>query len=499
MKMAETEKKAPPIADEIAVITKDVDVTQGFILANPDLTVLTESKGKGLKLYDEIDRDAHAGSVLQTRYLSVAGEKWEVDPGDETPRGKEIAEFVSQALKDCNLLQAVQELLQGILYGYYVGEVMWVEKDKKILPGKILVKHPRRFGFSQERELRLLTKAAPRDGEAVPERKFILFSFGSTDNPYGKGLGQRLWWPLWFKKHGIKFWLIFLDKFGMPTGVGKYQSGATQDDKKILLQAVESIHSETGVIVPDDMILELLEASRSGNVTYQSLCEYMDLQISKAVLGQTLTTEVKGGSFAASKTHDDVRQDIKEADAGLMASCLNTGFIRWIVDYNFSGVSKYPLFRYITEKEQVLKEQAERDEVLVTKIGVQVDDDYWYDTYHLPPPKGGPKVIPPQTQQGFMPQFAETAGTGRKTRTIEQQMLDDHATELAAGADLSANEARILEAVQKSTNFEEAFENVLALYPDMDMTSLQDSVETAMINGNLLGRMAATAGGRDDD
>ena len=92
---------------------------------------------------------------------------------------------------------------------------------------------------------------------------------------------------MWFKKHGIKFWLIFLDKFGMPTARGTYPAGATADQKKTLMAAVDAIHSETGVIVPEGMVIELLEASRSGNVTYESLCEYMDKQISKAVLGQT--------------------------------------------------------------------------------------------------------------------------------------------------------------------------------------------------------------------
>jgi phage gp29-like protein len=499
MKMAETEKKAPPISEEIAVISKDVDVTAGFFLENPDTTILTESKGKGLKLYDEIDRDAHSGSVLQTRYLSVAGERWEVTPADESARSKEIAALVTTALEDCNMIQAVQELMQGILYGFYVAEVMWEEKDKVITPARILAKHPRRFGFTVDRQLRLLTKAQPKEGEVVPECKFMVFSYGDSDNPFGKGLGRRLWWPLWFKKHGIKFWLIFLDKFGMPTGIGEYPSNAKEDEKKTLLEAVNAIHSETGVIIPEGMVIKLLEASRSGNVTYESLCEYMDLQISKAVLGQTLTTEVKGGSLAASQTHEEVRDDIKVADAGLMSECLNETLVKWIVDFNFSDVKVYPKFSYNTEKEQVLKDRAERDEVLVARIGVQVDDDYWYDTYNLPRPKGGAKVVTPQAQQGFMPQFAETAGTAGKTRTIAQRMLDDHAAKLAAGADLSANEARILEAVRQSTSFEEAFENVLALYPDMDMTSLQDSVETAIINGNLLGRMAATAGANDDD
>jgi len=487
--MSESAKQAPPIADEIAVIKKDIDVTDGFFLENPDPTILTESKGKGLKLYDEIDRDAHAGSVLQTRYLSVSGEKWEINVPDDTPRSKEIGEFVTKVLKDCNLMQAVQELMQAILYGYYVAEIIWEEKNKTIVPAKILAKHPRRFGFTKDRELRMYTKDSPREGEQLPIRKFITFTFGASDNPYGKGLGQRIWWPVWFKKHGIKFWLIFLDKFGMPTGVGKYPNGAEEKDKKTLLEAVDAIHSETGVTIPENMSIELLEASRSGKVTYESLCEYMDLQISKAVLGQTLTTEVKGGSLAASQTHDDVRHDIKEADAGLIASCLNETLIPWLIDFNFTGVTAYPKFRYITEKEETLKDMADRDEVLVNKIGVLVDDDYWYDTYNLPRPAGGGGVVRPETTAA--PQFSEA---DRTLFSGAQQPLEHLGETAASACDLQHNETQILKIIEAAESYDEAMENLLEFFPSMDMSSIQTGIEKAMFNANMHGRLMVKHG-----
>ena len=479
----ENKTTAPPISDEIAVITKDVDVTAGFFLENPDPTVLSESKGKGLKLYDEVDRDAHAGAVLQTRYLSVAGEKWEITPGDDSPRAKEIADFVEAALKKTNFKQAVAELLQAILFGFYNAEVMWSVQDNKVIPEKLIGKHPRRFSFTPDRELRLLTKDNQQTGEEVPERKIITFSYGDSDNPYGKGLGQKLWWSVWFKKHGIKFWLIFLDKFGMPTGVGKYPSGAKDKEKKTLKEAIEAIHSETGVIIPDTMAIDLMEASRSGKVTYETLCEYFDKQISKAVLGQTLTTEVSGGSYAASQTHDDVRQDIKEADTGLLCECLNRTLIPWTVDYNYSGTTAYPTIRFITEKEQVLKELAERDEVLVNKIGVEVDPDYWYDTYNLPRPQGGAKVTRPQSQPK---EFSEST---TKKFTAEQQALEDLADKAIAKTDLTENEKQILNIVETASSYEEAMENLLAFYPEMKMDSLQESIEKAMLAADLHGRI----------
>ncbi|CAH8721641.1 DUF935 domain-containing protein [Paenibacillus melissococcoides] len=55
---------------------------------------------------------------------------------------------------------------------------------------------------------------------------------------------------------------------------------------------------------------------------YESLARYCDEQISKAVLGQTLTSDSGGGSFAQSKTHNEVRHDLTVAIAKDLAATL---------------------------------------------------------------------------------------------------------------------------------------------------------------------------------
>jgi phage gp29-like protein len=240
------------------------------------------------------------------------------------------------------------------------------------------------------------------------------------------------------------------------------------------------------------MLVELMEASRGGTVTYESLCDYMDRQISKAVLGQTLTTEVSsggGGSYAASKTHDEVRQDIKVADAGMIAECLNDTLIKWLVNYNFAGVTDYPKMAHITENEFVLKELAERDEILTTKIGVQVDANYWYTTYKLPVPEGGPLVVAPSV--GFqVPEFAEGKKGGFAARSYpeHQRALDELGTASAATDPLAKNESELVRIVRAASSYEEAMDGLLAFYPQMDVSDLQAGLDNALLNGQLLGR-----------
>jgi len=406
--MAEKTKK--PEINEIATAKKDIDIFAGWInrLENPDPVLRTEARGKGLKLYDEVDRDAHAGSVLGTRYLSVVGKEWLVEPAEDASKNKgrapavtqdqKIADFVTAAFLRCNFDQARQELLQGILYGFYVWEVMWEYSDGQIWIKKIMAKHPRRFSFTTDRELRLLTPQNMIEGEPIPDRKFIVFSYGSSDNPYGKGLGQKLWWPVWFKKHGIKFWVLFCEKFGAPTPVGKYPPGTKKEDQDLLLAAIDAIQQETGVIIPESMVIELLEAQRSGTInTYESLCNYMDKQMSKAVLGQTATTEGTPGKLGNEDSQENVRDDITKADADLLCECINNPLIPWLVDFNFPGVTEYPKIWIRTKEEGDLKPLADRDVILTRDIGLPVGKQYFYDTYSIPKPEAGEEVVSPQS------------------------------------------------------------------------------------------------------
>ncbi len=396
--------KKKPKLNEIATTEKDVDIFAGYLkrLENPDPVLRTESGGKGLQLYDEVARDPHAASVLQTRYLAVVGKEWQIEPATDSAEDQKIADFVAEVLRGCNHDQARQELLQAILYGYYACEVMWDYSEGQIGIKKLLAKHPRRFIFTTDRKLRLLTPQNMIDGEIVPDRKFLTFTYGSSDNPYGVGLGQKLWWPIWFKKHGIKFWVIFAEKFGSPTAIGKYPAGTKQTDQEKLLETLEAIQQEAGIIIPENMLVELLEIKRSNSQdVYKDLCEFMNADLSKVVLGQTLTTEVgeTGGAYAASKTHDDVRQEIVKADSDLLCECQNETLIRWIVDYNYPAVKKYPKIWIRTEQEKDLKPLAERDKIIVREIGLPVAEEYFYDTYNIPKPEKKQNLVsPPQSQ-----------------------------------------------------------------------------------------------------
>jgi phage gp29-like protein len=213
----------------------------------------------------------------------------------------------------------------------------------------------------------------------------------------------------------------------------------------------------------------------------------MDRQISKAVLGQTLTTEVgERGSYSASRTHDEIRNEIRNADSDLLAECLNGSLIRWLVDLNFPD-RLYPWLDLRTEEKADLKARAETDRIVVREMGLPVAVDYFYDTYGYPKPDKGAELIQPP--QGAAPLFSE--GERGRTFTPEQQALEGLADAALAGVDLGGNEEKILAAVRAASSFDEAMEKVLALFPDLDMEGLRDMTERAIFNAEMYGRRTA--------
>jgi hypothetical protein len=194
--------------------------------------------------------------------------------------------------------------------------------------------------------------------------------------------------------------------------VGKYPPGTIKGDQDKLLEAAEAIQQETAIVIPDGMLLELLEAARTSSInTYETLCNFMNAEISKTVLGQTLTTEIgkTGGAFAASQTHETVREDIIKADADALCECLNSSLIPWLVDYNFGPQEEYPKIWIRTEPEKDLKALAERDKILIRDIGgLEVPASYIRDTYNIPEPEEREEVLSTPAQAfPSLPGFSE--------------------------------------------------------------------------------------------
>jgi len=376
-------RRTRPELGEVATTRDGRDITRGYVdglpLLPPTDSVLAARGAGDYRIYDEVLRDDQVAATFQQRRLAVVSKEWEVIPGGDKRQDKKAAEFLRSQLEHIAWDAVTERMLYGVFYGYAVAECLWARDGQQVVLDALRVRDRRRFGFRPDGRLVLKTTAHPL-GEELPERKFWHFACGAShdDEPHGLGLAHWLYWPVLFKRSGLKFWLIFLEKFGMPTGVGRFPHGATDEERNRLLQAVQAIQTDAGIILPEGMELELLEAARSGTADYTALHDRMNAAIAKVVLGQTMTTD-NGSSRSQAEVHMDVRQDLVKADADLVCHSANATWVRWLTEWNFPGAQPPRIWRRI-EDEPDLKAQAERDQI-IQGMGFRPRLDYIRETY----------------------------------------------------------------------------------------------------------------------
>ncbi len=484
--MAKTRPATKDLFQEIATIERDViRPVYGGLLRPDDDTLMSRGQGKGLRIYDDLERDCHAYAVLQKRKMAVVSREWGIEPATESPADKRAAEIVEGQLRALPLDRICLGLLDSVLKGYAVAEVMWEIREGEIAVADIRAREQRRFVFGEGGELRLLTPEDMNLGVPVPDRKFIVQSFGAKDgNPYGLGLGTRLFWPVFFKRQGITFWLTFADKFGNPTAVGKYPVGASPDEQKKLLASLQALAHDVGIIMPEGMMVELLEAQRSGSInTHESLARYMDEQMSEAVLGETLTTNIgKTGSYAASETHNEVREELVKADADLQSDVLNASLVTWITELNVPG-ARPPRFWRDFEEPEDLKATAERDR-LVYDMGFEPSEEYIREKFgegwtKKPKTEGWTPAEPPA--------FAEPVARDAVDGLAEQ-------TDAVAAPSMDQLIDAVRDLLASATSLEEIPERLLQLYPSLATDDLARTLGQAMVAAELTGRTEADGG-----
>lgn len=365
------------------------------------------------ELFEEMEeKDAHLGSVLQTRKLAAAGLEYEVAAASGDNEDEEIASFVREALfriEDWD--EALIDLLDAIGKGFSVAELMWdIEPStRSAWIRQLRWRHQKRFTFlyppaqsppkggipdngkGEESQMpRLLTAASAVYGEVLPPNKFVVHRYRSRSGITPRaGILRPCAYMYLFKNYTIKDWVIFNERFAMPMRVGKFGAGVSEADRRALRSAVFNLGSDAAAVISDSTVIELLESQGKGASAevYEKLVDFCDRSVSKAVLGQTLTTEQTRGTYATARIHQMVRQDLLEADAKALARTITMQVVRPLVEFNFGAGKGLPRFSFQHEAKEDLKALAETYGILVRDLGFDgIPRKHLHERFGIPMP-----------------------------------------------------------------------------------------------------------------
>lgn len=420
-------------------------------------------------LYDDmLDRDGRVASVVATRVLSIQGRPWSVKP----PEGYEDDQEAALIANRCGLIIArikaggslakvqggggwstcVGNIASAIPRGYSVQENEWgLSREGWKVPLALHWRHQNRFVFTPELEIQLADSGGSAAGVPLdtwgPD-KFVVHSpvAGRAGYPTRRGVMLGMVLPSLSKRSDLKGWLKAVERWGQPIAIAEVEGARPSDQAQAeLLEMLRSLyHGSNGVFWGGVKVKALDGSGQLRSEVFRDLIQELNTEIAIVGLGQNLTTEVTGGSFAAASAHNLVRYDILTADCAEIDATITAQLLEPIVRYNWPGA---PVPRYVTEI-QLRAEPTLQD----VQAGLFTPDERRASLGHKPMPDGqgadfakpaAPVVVPDGTTAAPDEGDAPTPGAD-----LAKPASSDAATPDAAPASAAALNGAQIDALQ---------------------------------------------------
>ena len=373
-------KDPKPWGDEQAIPLNDPDTTLIYDgILQPGDPIL-KNTNNDVSLYCEAMSDDQVISTFNQRKRAVIAAPLSVSPGGDNPIDIEAADRFRENLDQLPMDDITDKILNALFFGYMPQENLWKPYEGQIWLRDIKSRKPERFVIDQDSKLRMLTNKHLIRGVETDPTYFWYLTVGaiSHDNPYGLGIGYYVYWLAKFKKSGIKFWLKFLEKFAQPTMVGKFPVNADKGDINKLLQTIRALSSDFGTAIPDDMVIEMVEATRSGTADYNAFREMANASISKVIIGQTMTTD-DGSSNAQSKTHQKTKTDNARGDADIFSEAFTRCVSKVWTEINYP-TARTPIVKRDVEPKQSTADMAAADKAILD-LGYELTEEKFIERY----------------------------------------------------------------------------------------------------------------------
>jgi phage gp29-like protein len=197
------------------------------------------------------------------------------------------------------------------------------------------------------------------------------------------------------KSYDMTDWMAFAEVYGMPLRLGKYGPGANDEDIQTLVRAVANIGTDAAAVIPRTMDLEFVDGKQSttGADVFERLADWLDKQVSKAVIGQTMTAD-DGASLAQGQVHNDVRKDIVGDDARQLSNTLNRDLVRPYIDLNHGPQKRYPRVRLFMRERENLDALSKALAPMIDR-GLRVEQSVIRDKFGLPDPADDAELLGP--------------------------------------------------------------------------------------------------------
>ena len=300
---------------------------------------------------------------MDTRRNALLGCGWHMEPGDETPQAKAIAERFEKVLRDAGNLNGLDtfydlcsDLMGAVIAPFAASEIVW---NNASITGFQSIE-ARHFTLQYGYEPRLITLEHP-SGMELPPYKFVFHHNRRTGGDMARsGRIRTLAWLHVFQNYPMKDWLGFVERFGMPFVVARVSQNAWKNERDVIKGMIRAFGPSGGGVFSKDAEVQLLQAANAGggDNAYKTLLEYTGAAITKVLLGQ-LASSGEAAGWSNGGAQGKVRQDILEADARGLEKTVTAQLAAPWTAFNYGPAAPVP--RLVIEAGEPADEKAEAE------------------------------------------------------------------------------------------------------------------------------------------
>jgi phage gp29-like protein len=295
--------------------------------------------------------DDRLDAPCATRVNAISGRGWVIKPPPgyaSDPQAIEVAKNVATILNETRGFgDVVAHLAHGVLEHLAVLQHAWRKDHRGWWVSRPFWEHPNRFAWQLPTIVPMWSTREQGDHAGKPlalwPDQFIVHApvGGRSDYPWNRGAMRSRVSASVVKRHGFKWWLKMLERWGQPQVYAERSPDAggpddTETDDQ-LLAFFRQLGSQWHGVVPNGTEIKTIPGAVAENL-HRMFVEYNDTGHALAILGQNLSTEIsKGGSFAAAKVHNYIRLDILASDLSELAETITDQWIEPLVRYNWPG------------------------------------------------------------------------------------------------------------------------------------------------------------------
>jgi phage gp29-like protein len=301
-----------------------------------------------LELAEDIEeRDLHYAAVLGTRKRQVAQLPITVEAASDDAEHVRHADFLRAWINTGALEDGLFDMLDAVGKGFSVLEIMWRTEPGMIVPEALVYRPQRWFDVAREDGETILLRLGAMPEPLAPHKFVVHRHKQKSGLVLRSGLARLASWAWMYKAFTLRDWAVFVQNYGAPLRVGRYGPESSEADRDVLWRAVANIAGDCAAIIPKGMEIEFVEAAdkKDGSELYLSRANWLDQQVSKAVLGQTTSTDAISGGHAVSREHRLVQEDIERSDARMLSTTMTRQLAAPIIAFNFGPQAAYPQIR----------------------------------------------------------------------------------------------------------------------------------------------------------